>query len=109
MLVPSWEEPFGRTIIEAMAMGVPVVATDVGGPPEILCAGVDHSGLVLPPRQPRLWAEEIQRLLGDPARLAQMAERGRSEARRRFGVERHVEAILGIYRNVLDGNAAATA
>ncbi len=109
LLVPSWEEPFGRTIIEAMASGVPVVATEVGGPPEILRAGSDHSGLVLAPRRPLLWAREIERLLGDPARLAQMAERGRGEAHRRFGVERHVAAILGVYGNVLDDEVAAAA
>ena len=36
LLVPSWEEPFGRSVVEAMAAGVPVLATDVGGPAEIL-------------------------------------------------------------------------
>ena len=41
LLVPSWEEPFGRAVIEAMAAGVPVVATDVGGPPEILGEGAE--------------------------------------------------------------------
>src|SRR5207244_4255122 len=47
LLVPSWEEPFGRTILEGMAMEVPVIATNVGGPPEIVADGKD--GLLLPP------------------------------------------------------------
>ena len=46
LLAPSWEEPFGRTIIEAMAMGVPAVATNSGGPAEIIDDGVD--GVLLP-------------------------------------------------------------
>jgi L-malate glycosyltransferase len=53
VLVPSWEEPFGRAVIEAMAMGVPVIATDVGGTAEI----VDdrRTGLLAPPRSPERW------------------------------------------------------
>jgi glycosyltransferase involved in cell wall biosynthesis len=103
LLVPSWEEPFGRAVIEAMASGVPVLATDVGGPPEIL--GDAECGLALPPRRPRLWAEEIERLLADPARLAAMGARGREEARRRFGIQRHVEAVLEAYERALAATA----
>ena len=107
LLVPSWEEPFGRTVIEAMASGVPVAATDVGGPPEIL--GDDRCGLVLPPRQPQVWAKEIEMLLSDPARLTAMGERGKDAARRRFGMEQHVSEILEVYEGVLDRPVAVSA
>ena len=50
LLLPSWEEPFGRALIEAMALGVPVVATSVGGPPEIVEQG--RQGYLLAPRAP---------------------------------------------------------
>ncbi|MGH2804504.1 MAG: glycosyltransferase family 4 protein, partial [Thermoleophilaceae bacterium] len=53
LLVPSWEEPFGRSVIESMAMGIPVAATSVGGPAEIVRDGCD--GLLLPPRDPPAW------------------------------------------------------
>ena len=99
LLVPSWEEPFGRTVIEAMASGVPVAATDVGGPPEIL--GEDDCGIVLPPRQPQVWAKEIEMLLSDPARLTAMGERGKEAASRRFGMEQHVSEVLEVYEDVL--------
>ena len=46
LLLPSWEEPFGRALIEAMALDVPVIATSVGGPAEILDDG--REGLLLP-------------------------------------------------------------
>ena len=108
LLVPSWEEPFGRTIIEAMASGVPVVATDIGGPPEILGQDEDRCGLVLPPRQPEVWAGAIQDLLADSTQLAEMGQRGREVARRRFGVERHVSAVMEVYESVV-GAAAVTA
>jgi glycosyltransferase involved in cell wall biosynthesis len=101
LVAPSWEEPFGRTLIEAMAAGVPVVATDVGGPPEIVAKA--GSGMVLPPRRPELWAEAIDRLLADPARLEEMAARGRDAARARFGAERHAQDVLSVYESVLGG------
>ena len=101
LLVPSWEEPFGRTIIEAMASGVPVVATDTGGPPEILGEGADRCGLVLPPQQPGVWAGAIQELLADPTQFSGMGQRGREAAKRRFGVERHVSTIMEIYESVV--------
>jgi glycosyltransferase involved in cell wall biosynthesis len=107
LLVPSWEEPFGRAIIEAMASGVPVVATDVGGPPEILVEGEARYGLVLPPRSPDAWASAIRELLADPARLSEMGERGREAAQHRFGVERHVAAVLNVYAGVAGAAAIA--
>jgi glycosyltransferase involved in cell wall biosynthesis len=101
LLAPSWEEPFGRVIVEAMAAGVPVAATSAGGPAEIVVDG--RTGLLLAPRQPGLWAAAIEELLGEPSRLAEMGRRGRVEARRRFGVERHAAGVLEVYRAVLSG------
>ena len=107
LLVPSWEEPFGRTVIEAMASRVPVVATDIGGPAEILGEGEDRCGLLLPPRRPERWADAIGALLADPAELSRMAERGAEAARNRFGVERHVSAILEVYDAVLGASTTS--
>jgi glycosyltransferase involved in cell wall biosynthesis len=98
LLVPSWEEPFGRTVVEAMAMRVPVVATSVGGPAEIVRAGVD--GLLLEPRRPERWAEAIESLLDEPDRLAKMGESGRDRALERFSLSAHVEAVIAAYRRV---------
>ncbi len=97
LLVPSWEEPFGRSVIEAMASSVPVAATDVGGPPEILAAG----GITLPPRSPDVWAREIDPLLADPAAMAQMGVRGQAEAASRFGLQTHADAVGAAYRRML--------
>lgn len=98
LLVPSWEEPFGRTVVEAMAMSVPVVATSVGGPAEIVRPCVD--GLLLEPRRPKRWAEAIESLLDEPDRLAQMGQSGRARALERFSLAGHVEAVLAAYREV---------
>ena len=63
LLLPSWREAFGRIAVEGMAMGVPVISTSVGGPAEIIRAGVD--GLLLPPCSPELWADRVAPLLSD--------------------------------------------
>lgn len=107
VLVPSWEEPFGRTVIEAMAAGVPVAATTVGGPAEIL----DHrrTGLLLAPREPWRWVEAIGPLLDDRAAWARMTALASTEARRRFAIERHVDAVLAVYAEVRERPAAAPA
>ncbi len=105
LLAPSWEEPFGRTLVEAMAAGVPVVATDVGGPPEIVAKA--GSGVVLPPRRPELWADVLAGLLSDPDRLEEMATRGRDAARAEFGAERHAREVVKVYESVLASSSSA--
>jgi glycosyltransferase involved in cell wall biosynthesis len=99
VLVPSWHEPFGRTIIEAMAMETPVLATSEGGPPEIIRDGVD--GLLLPPRSPDIWADAARVLLADPDRRKEMGLRGRESVSRRFTPEACAVAVREIYESVV--------
>jgi L-malate glycosyltransferase len=100
LLLPSWREAFGRIAIEAMAMAVPVAATEVGGPAEIVRPGVD--GLVLPPRQPQRWARELQPLIRSGELRRQYGDRARARAQE-FGLEAHAAAALGLYRELLAG------
>lgn len=99
LLLPSWEEPFGRALIEAMALGVPVVSTDVGGPPEIVEDG--REGYLVPPREPHAWAGAIRRIAEDPSRAAEMGMAGRASASARFGLDSHVARMLEVYRAAL--------
>jgi glycosyltransferase involved in cell wall biosynthesis len=102
LLLPSWEEPFGRALIEAMALGVPVVATDVGGPPEIVEQG--RQGYLVAPRQPEAWAQAIARVVHSEDAGAAMGRAGRERARELFTIERHVRATLDVYeRAIADG------
>lgn len=98
VLVPSWEEPFGRTIIEAMAMEVPSLATTVGGPAEILDDGID--GALAAPREPQAWADRAAALLSDRESLRAMGQRGRVKARERYSRDRHVARVLEVYGRV---------
>jgi glycosyltransferase involved in cell wall biosynthesis len=101
LLAPSWEEPLGRAVAEGMTMGVPVVATNVGGPAEIVRHAED--GWLLPPRQPELWAREIGALLESPARRAALAASARAAAVDRVGVSAHVRAVKRAYAHALQG------
>jgi L-malate glycosyltransferase len=101
LLLPSWEEPFGRSLIEAMALGVPVIATNVGGPPEIISDGVE--GYLLAPREPGPWAQAIARLADDPGRAAEMGMAGRRRVQERFTVARHVAEVLDLYARIAAG------
>jgi glycosyltransferase involved in cell wall biosynthesis len=78
ILLPSWEEPFGRVVTEGMAAGRPVIATTVGGPAETITDGFD--GLLAPPREPAAWAAAINRLLDDPKEARRIGETARESA-----------------------------
>ena len=105
LLVPSWQEPFGRTVIEGMAMGRVVLATAEGGPREILRDGVD--GLLLAPRAPRRWADTAAGLLADRERMARIGAAAR-EASARFDRDRYAAAVIELYERVSRGRSAAS-
>src|ERR671938_337834 len=67
-VTPPWYEPFGMVPLEAMACGVPVVATGVGGHLDTVLDG--RTGALVPPRDPAALAQRLRELLADPARLA---------------------------------------
>jgi L-malate glycosyltransferase len=94
MVLPSWDEPFGTAALEAMASGtVPAVGSE-GGPAEYVDQGV--SGLVLEPRRPDVWADEIGDLLDDRHRLERMAERA-LEGADRFTDGAYVAGCVAAY------------
>ena len=99
LVCASHEEPFGRCIIEGMACGVPVVATKVGGIPEI----VDHNktGLLVPPRSPKKLASAVNELLTTPRLCQQFKKAGRDLVVDRFTPYRITMDILSTYANVL--------
>jgi L-malate glycosyltransferase len=95
LLLPSWEEPFGRAVIEAMAMRVPVVATSVGGPREIVDDG--REGRLVVPRDPRAWATAIRAVLESPEGGGAMGRAGRERVERDFTFEQQARAMIEVY------------
>jgi len=93
------DEPFGRVLIEAMAVGKPVVATDSGGVPEIVLHG--ETGLLVPVRDAAALAEALVALLADPERAREMGRRGMERARKEFDVARVAAMVQEVYEAVL--------
>jgi len=100
-VLPSLAEPFGLVLVEAMALGKPVIATRVGGPLEIVEDGV--TGLLVPPADPAAMAEAIRALLADPERRRAMGEAGRARFEAQFTAERMARETVEVYRKVLEG------
>ena len=93
LVVPSRFEAFGRVVAEAMHMGVPVIASQVGGLPEV----VGDCGLLVPPDRPDLLAREIVRLAKSPALAWDLASRGRSRARELFELDDMIRDTTAAY------------
>jgi D-inositol-3-phosphate glycosyltransferase len=96
-----WYEPFGIVPLEAMACGVPVVASAVGGLVDSVVDGV--TGVHVPPRRPGLLAAALAGLLADPARRADLGATGSRRARRRYGWDRIAGSTLDVYAALLAG------
>jgi glycosyltransferase involved in cell wall biosynthesis len=88
---PSLDETLPISVLEAMAAGLPVVATDVGGTSE--CVRPDETGLLVPPRNPFALAGAISRLLADSRLRRRFGEAGRDRAQRHFSAEAQVPRI----------------
>ena len=97
--LPSDSEGSPNVLLEAMMAGLPVVATAVGGVPEIV--EPDANGLLVPARDPNAMAHAIAGLLEDAARCRALGERARECVRRLYSREAYVASILALYESTL--------
>jgi L-malate glycosyltransferase len=97
--LPSRIEGLSQTLLEAMALGLPVVASDAGGNRDLVTDGV--TGRLVAPLDPGAWADALAALLGPPALAQRLAHAGRALVRREFTVERTAERTEAIYREAL--------
>lgn len=104
---PSIYEPFGLINLEAMACGTPVVASRVGGIPEVVVDG--ETGWLVPPGDPAALAEALRVSLADPTRARRMGEAGRRRVEAHFSWDRIAEHTLAVYREAIAAKAAARA
>jgi D-inositol-3-phosphate glycosyltransferase len=100
-----WYEPFGLTPLEAMACGVPVVATEVGGLTDTVVDGI--TGDLVPPRDPRALATALRRLVGDEVRRFSYSAAAADRAAASYSWPRIAERLAGVYATVADLEVAA--
>ncbi len=98
LLLASESEAAPLPLFEAMRAARPVVATDVGGVPEIVCDG--QTGYIVPAGDARAMADAVVRLLESPASAVRMGEAGRQHALECFDISDSVRALERIYRDV---------
>jgi glycosyltransferase involved in cell wall biosynthesis len=92
-------EPFGMVLLEAMACGKPVVASDSGGPREIVLNGA--TGLLVPPNDAAGLARAVLTLLDDPERSVRMGQAGATRVREHFSAARMVRQLQAIYGEII--------
>ena len=103
VVVPSLGEGFGMVALEAMERARPVVASSVGGLPEIVADG--ETGIVVPPADAEALTEAIVALAGDLERAAEMGRRGRERVVRAFPPARSAARVVELYEAGLAGSA----
>ena len=107
VLLPSRAEPFGRALIESMAMRTPVIASRGGGPAEIVEHGV--SGWLLPLDDLEEWSDAVTQMLDDPGLRDRMGKAGRARVCDAFTAEIHAAGVLDAYRSFFAYESAAGA
>ena len=98
LIIPSRSEGIPNVALEALALGRPVVATRVGGVPEVIMDGLD--GLLVPPEDPKALASAIDSLLKDRVLSARLAKAGRKRVREHFSLAQMVAHTHDAYLNV---------
>ena len=101
-LYPSREEPFGLSIVEAMACGVPVVTTNVFGPKEIIRN--NHNGIAVPPNDVESLAKAVARLLNDDELRKRISENGLKSVKDEYDIKKHARQLIDLYEEIISTN-----
>ncbi|TVP58433.1 MAG: glycosyltransferase family 1 protein [Gemmatimonadales bacterium] len=100
-VLTSLSEGLSITLLESMRNGLPVVATRVGGNPEVVEDG--ETGILVPPGDPEAFGSAVVKLLGDPALRKSMGRAGRDRVKRHFSISTVARRYESLYGEVLDG------
>jgi len=99
-VLPSIREPFGLVLLEAMASGIPVVATGSGGPNEFIQSG--ENGILVPSRDAKMIAQSVKLLLQNKEKAKAIARLGRKTVEKGFGITKTVEATHQLYLSLIE-------
>jgi glycosyltransferase involved in cell wall biosynthesis len=103
LVVPSLQEPFGKIVIEGMAMAKPVVASRVGGIPEIILNG--ETGLLVPPGDTEALRRALYTLITNPEKRYAMGRRGRQRVEQDFALSQNIRKTEEVYASLLQGKS----
>ena len=98
--LPSRIEGLSQSLLEAMSLGVPVIASAAGGNSELIYPG--ETGLLVPPLEPAAWTRALERMLRDDELRAHVAQAGRALARGEFTMARTAERTEAVYREAIE-------
>ncbi|GJL70405.1 MAG: glycosyl transferase group 1 [Nitrospirales bacterium] len=104
VVIPSFEEGIPQSLTQALAMERPVVASAVGGVPEVVQDGL--SGLLVPPKDPEILAEKIACLLHDPFAASRMGKAGRQVIQERYSMEHMLTQTEMVYRRLMQSQSS---
>jgi len=99
-VVPSRSESFGVAAVEASAMELPIIVSDVGGLPEVVENG--KTGLVVPPENPEELSQAIKKLILDRDYRKKLGSAGREKVEKEYDWEKNVNTVINIYNEVLE-------
>jgi glycosyltransferase involved in cell wall biosynthesis len=95
---PSHEESYGITLAEAMAMGVPIVASNNAGVTDVVINGI--TGILVPPRDPVSLGNAIKGLIENPGLRKKLGEAGRKRAEEKFDLRKMITGIENVYKEL---------
>lgn len=108
LIVPSlWQEPFGLVVIEAMARGVPIIASNIGGPAEIITSGAN--GLLTGKGDAHALADAIHELLAHPEEGTRLGQTARQTVCERFMIEKNIKQVEQYIQHIVQGENGTTA
>ena len=100
LIATSVNDGFGRSLVEAMLLGIPVIASNSGGHREIIKDG--KNGYLVPPDDIETFVIKSLELLDNKAMIQTLTARAHKDAINRFTVERHVSSIMKIYSQIVN-------
>ncbi|MEA3329937.1 MAG: glycosyltransferase family 4 protein [Nanoarchaeota archaeon] len=101
-VLPSQYEGFGLVFTEAMACGIPVIGTSVGGVPEVISNG--EEGYLVPPNEPTELSKRIDWLLKSKIKRNNLGNKGVEKSQRKFALNKTVEKLMGIHKSAISHN-----
>jgi glycosyltransferase involved in cell wall biosynthesis len=98
----SWEEPFSQGLLEALATGLPAVATRTGGTPEAIDEG--RNGLLVPPGDAAAVAVAVARLMDDSSLYERLGRQAAADVRERWRFEQYLSRLEDAYATIVSGH-----